>query len=202
MEELVGQVRDIRQSVDQSINGGRKQEMETLSHGDAETRVCSGEALIPVDDKTKELEVQVLWQPPFQCDQHCHCTCHKVHRGRSPQMLDNLLGVLFWTYSGLAITRQACDTSTYVRKSDYAVKISYLFPSWYVRKAISLTCKMMPLGGPLISLKTARIIDYCAPIFHLVRLGDIDAIKALYKQGLASSLDIAHKKLGTPLHAC
>jgi hypothetical protein len=61
MEELVGQVWDIRQSVDQSINGGRKQEMETLSHGDAETRVCSGEALIPVDDKTKELEVQVLW---------------------------------------------------------------------------------------------------------------------------------------------
>jgi hypothetical protein len=202
MKTLAGQVQDIRQSVGHSTNAGRNEETSLSKHDDAERLADSERALVLVGDKMEEVEVQVMWQPPFQCDSHCHCACHKVRRGRSPHMLDKLLGVIFWTYSGLATTRQACDASTCLRKGDFAMQISYFFPAWYIKKAIIFTCKTMPLGGPVISLKTVRVIAHCAPIFHMIHVGDVDGIKALFRQGLASSLDVGHKKWGTPLHVC
>ncbi|OBT98267.2 hypothetical protein VE01_03138 [Pseudogymnoascus verrucosus] len=55
-------------------------------------------------------------------------------------------------------------------------------------------------GGPQVSLRTSRIVDQSASIFHFTHIGDLDAIKSLYSQGLASSLDVSHKKWNTPLH--
>ncbi|OBT80236.1 hypothetical protein VF21_00712 [Pseudogymnoascus sp. 05NY08] len=92
-----------------------------------------------------------------------------------PPFLDRLLGVLFWTYTGLATIKQACDSSTCVRNETFAMQISYFFPAW--------------------------IVDQSASIFHFTHIGDLNSIKSLYSQGLASSLDVSHKKWNTPLHS-
>ena len=43
----------------------------------------------------RELEVQVVWRPSWACDSACHCLCHESTQGRSSQLLDIFLRILF-----------------------------------------------------------------------------------------------------------
>lgn len=198
MRGLVQDIEGIKQSVSHGIDPERatsiSQQGRSSQPLDIQDNVVHG------DIQAQEIEVQLLWQPPSCCSRNFYCDYHNVCYNRSPQFLDRLLGVLFWTYNGLAVIKQDCDSSTCVRNETFAIQISYFFPAWYVNKTFNFMCKFTPLGGPEVSLRTSRIVDQSASIFHFTHIEDLNAIKSLYSQGLASSLDVSHKKWNTPLH--
>lgn len=198
MRGLVQDIEGIKQSVGQGIDP--EQATSISQQGRSSQLLDIQDNVVLGDIQAQEIEAQLLWQPSSCCSRNCYCACHNVCYNRSPQFLDRLLGVLFWTYTGLAIIKQDCDSSTCVRNETFAIQISYFFPAWYVNKAFNFTCKFTPLGGPQVSLRTFRIVDQSASIFHFTHIGDLNAIKSPYSQRLASSLDVSHKKWNTPLH--
>jgi hypothetical protein len=127
MRGLVQDIEGIKQSVGQGIDPERATSLS--QQGRSSQPLDIQDNLIHRDIQAQEIEVQLLWQPP-SC-------CHNVCYNRSPQFLDRLLGVLFWTYTGLAIIKQDCDSSTCVRNETFAIQISYFFPAWYINKAFS-----------------------------------------------------------------
>jgi hypothetical protein len=151
-------------------------------------------------ERNGAVAVRVLWQPPTICQSSCCCCCHHIRHGQTPRFLQNVLGVLFWSYVGLAVLRPPCDLVTCRRSEQVSLHLCYYFPTRWLQSMISLTCEALPLGGPQVSMKTMRLVDNNAAIFHLTQLGDIDGIKNLFIRGLASPLDVGHSGGRTPLH--
>lgn len=73
------------------------------------------------------LEVHVVWRPSWACDSACHCLCHGSTHGRSPEFLDEFLGILFRGYCGLPILRKRCDVSSCRRRLGLRFGMSYYF---------------------------------------------------------------------------
>ena len=146
------------------------------------------------------LEVQVVWRPSWACDSACHCLCHESTHGRSPQLLDKFLGILFWGYCGLPIIRKRCDVASCRRRRGLRFGMSYYFPAWFVEKKLELTFRSMPLGTPQISIKMASIVSNGALIFKYTHNKDLAGIQSLFSQGLAAPSDAGHLDGCTALH--
>jgi hypothetical protein len=146
------------------------------------------------------LEVQVVWRPSWACDSSCHCLCHETTHGRSPELLDRFLGILFWGYCGLPIARKRCDVAACRRRRGLKFAMSYYFPAWFVEKKIELTLRSMPLAGPQISIKMASIVSNGALLFKYTHNKDLVGIKSLFSQGLAAPSDAGHLDGCTALH--
>jgi hypothetical protein len=151
-------------------------------------------------DENKGLEVQLVWRPKFTCDSECYCDCHQTKQARSPQVLDKLLGALFIGYTSLPLLRPSCNVSACHRQKSQGLKLTWYFPTWFVKRMIAFTYMHKPGNGLQVSLKVARIVDNGAPIFALTQLGDLNGIKALLTQQQASPLDAGHLDGWTPLH--
>jgi hypothetical protein len=59
-----------------------------------------------------------------------------------------------------------------------------------------------PLAGPVVSLKVQRTVPGNADIFTYAKLGDVDNIRRLFENGLASPHDVHSESGITPLHVC
>jgi hypothetical protein len=151
-------------------------------------------------DGRRGLEVQVVWRPRWACDTSCHCLCHEIAHGRSPELFDRFLGILFWGYSGLPIARKRCDVATCRRRRGLKFGMSYYFPAWCVEKKIELTFRSLPLGGPQISIKMASIVSNGALLFKYTHNRDIAGLQSLFSQGLATPSDAGHLDGCTALH--
>ena len=57
-----------------------------------------------------------------------------------------------------------------------------------------------PLAGPVVSLKMQRTIPGDSDIFTFARLGEVEKMKALFENGLASPHDVHYESGITPLH--
>ena len=146
------------------------------------------------------LEVQVVWRPSWACDSACPCLCHESTHGRSPQLLDKLLGILFWGYCGLPVIRKRCDIASCRRRRGLRFGMSYYFPAWFVEKKLELTFRSMPLGTPQISIKMASIVSNGALLFKYTHNKDLAGIQSLFSQGLAAPSDAGHLDGCTALH--
>lgn len=151
-------------------------------------------------DARRGVEVQVVWRPRWACDTSCHCICHEAAHGRSPELLDRFLGILFWGYSGLPIARKRCDVASCRRRRGLSFGMSYYFPAWFVEKKIELTFRSMPLGAPQISIKMASIVSNGALLFKYTHNKDLAGIQSLFSQGLAAPSDAGHLDGCTALH--
>ena len=74
-------------------------------------------------------------------------------------------------------------------QSTFRVYVHYLFPSWFLIKALTITLMSVFLNEISVSLAVRRIVPTGAQIFRLVRQNDIDGIKRLFSMGLASPND-------------
>jgi hypothetical protein len=114
-------------------------------------------------------------------------------------MLEKFLGALFIGYTSLPLLRPSCNVSGCHRQKSQGLKLTWYFPTWFVKRIIAFTYMHKPGNGLQVSLKVARIIDSGAPIFALTQLGDLNGIKTLLAQQLASPLDVGHLDGCTPL---
>lgn len=136
------------------------------------------------------------------CTPWCACRCHKQRHWQSPSSFGGLLGSLFVGYSGLPIVRLQCDEHSCKLRSQPMVYVSYFFPPWFLARAMSMVLASTPLAGPVVSLKMQRTIPGDSDIFTFARLGEVEKMKALFENGLASPHDVHYESGITPLHVC
>ena len=124
------------------------------------------------------------------CSPVCKCKCHNVHNYKSPQMLHEAFGTLFVGYSGYpAASFHRCTEPNCLSSSTFRSYVHYLFPSWFLAKALTLTLMTIYCGEVRVSLATRSLVSGGAEIFRFVMMDDVSGIKDLFSKRLASPDD-------------
>ena len=124
------------------------------------------------------------------CVMHCRCVCHDTRVFKSPSKLKDALGILFVGYSGYPLrTLQRCTELSCVSQSVFRVYVHYVFPAWFLFKALMIAFNDFACGTINAALIVRRIVPRSSEIFRLVQLGDVDGVKELFRSGLASPND-------------
>ena len=126
----------------------------------------------------------------YPCDSYCKCTCHLKQTFESPAVLHKAIGTLFLGYSGYPLRAfQRCTEASCVSQSTFQAHVQYLFPSWFLVKALTITVMSASIGVIKAALVVRRIVPGGAEIFRLTKLNDVESIKNLLRSGLASPND-------------
>lgn len=136
------------------------------------------------------------------CGSDCRCLCHKQQNIKTPQLLNHLVGNLFLGYAGAPAMQQQCSISTCLQREALSFQLTYYFPSWFTRQAISISMTRTSLGTPSMNLKVRRSVTETSNLFTLSRRGNVEGIRALFDQRLASPDDVIPWGGWSPLHVC
>ncbi|ETS82463.1 hypothetical protein PFICI_04339 [Pestalotiopsis fici W106-1] len=97
---------------------------------------------------------------PSNCADKCPCSCHRRRplesRFSLPPLLRNICGTLFGGYKGDPIVSSRCDRSQCLRQGHMRLRLTYLFPSWFLRRVLH-TFINWSQGSITVSLKTCDI---------------------------------------------
>lgn len=130
------------------------------------------------------------------CSLDCSCVCYRRNRLKSPDVLSTVLGSIVVGYKAPPLSLHACDTK-FCRSR--ATKITYAFPQWLLRRAISVSMAYSHPQGPEFCLRVMRVCPGDADIFTAVFRGTLNHVQRLLDDNDASVLyvDPAHN---TALH--
>ena len=127
----------------------------------------------------------------FLCINHCVCNVHALRQFTLPHPVCQLVGALFVGYCGYP--REAfrrCDNLNCNSRQTFNASIIYLFPSWFLKKAISVRLIANSYSEIQISLRVTRTIPQGAEIFLMVRKNDTSGLQQLFRQKSASPNDV------------
>lgn len=145
--EIREEVRDLRQLVDSRSRGGSFGGPSPYFPQPNVLPLHSGDSNRDADgllEGRRGLEVQVMWRPRWACDTSCHCLCHETVHGRSPELLDRFLGILFWgpgfqPQGNAAMSQLAVDDGA----GGLACHITSQLGSWRKRSSLrSAPCRL------------------------------------------------------------
>jgi hypothetical protein len=127
------------------------------------------------------------------CNIQCACSCHFRYRARNPPFVDALLGVLFIGYTGMPTLDSKCDFNFCRNSSVRAVRITYTFPSWFLRRTVDMVLGSNYFGEPEFNVRIRNRVEYMSEhsIFQLSRQGRVQEMKTLFEKGHASPNDIS-----------
>lgn len=123
------------------------------------------------------------------CSQWCSCRCHRIASISSPQRLCQWFGALSLGFSALP-WRPSCNERSCQPRSSCSMRLSYRFPPWVMNRIICALITSAPLIGPVMSLKTLRVIPHTEPVFLFAEKGNVSGIQTLFSKGLASIYDV------------
>ncbi|KAM7215308.1 ankyrin [Rhypophila decipiens] len=152
-----------------------------------------GEAEQP-PSKIESLRVVINQHAP--CQNWCPCQCHAKQRRTKtvPGIMESLLGTMFVGYSGLPVLNKPCDFRGCRHQQHASASIEYWFPWWLVSKNIKIQFKYLPNVGPQLQLATLRRVPDTALSVAYARQGNIDGLRFLFHDGLASPRDISDSR--------
>ena len=126
-----------------------------------------------------------------ECAANCRCDCHRTSLLRSPPFLDRVLGKLFIGYSGCpAGLVSACNEVSCHSGLASSAQVTYIFPSWFSNRLVSLTLETSRMGDPSLNLSVYRGIPTGSKIFQFTSSQDIEGLRSLFIHGLASPKDV------------
>ena len=131
------------------------------------------------------------------CSPNCRCICHVQSVFKTPQLLQQITGYLLLGYSGRHILQQQCIPSC-LRKTLKSMQMTYFFPRWFVSRAISIS--LTNTISPTFSIKSRRVVPEVNQLFSLSKFGDVDGIRCLFDNRLASPDDVHIRWGKTALH--
>lgn len=127
----------------------------------------------------------------ISCDPLCMCRCHHSINIQTPTWLKGLLGLLFFGYSGSPLLpRGSCDQKACRKQSSSILKVDYYFPSWLIHRMIVLRNQTTPRDGHMLTVRTPRVVDNLSEIFNACKYGNMDRVRCLFAEGLASPFDV------------
>src|SRR5438045_1178660 len=101
---------------------------------------------------------------------------------------------------GFLAGRAACNERHCNRQSIPSIKINYFFPSWMLDRVFQFTFMISYMGGPELLLKCPRTVSDDAPVIFGAVQGNLEQIKTLFDNRLASPYDVAISNGRTALH--
>ncbi len=131
------------------------------------------------------------------CSPNCRCSCHVQSVFKTPQLLQQITGYLLLGYSGSHILQQLCIPSC-LRRNPKSMQMTYFFPRWFVSRAISIS--LTNAISPTLSIKSRRVVPEVNQLFSLSKFGDVDGIRCLFDNRLASPDDVHIRWGKTALH--
>jgi len=143
--------------------------------------------------------IHLSLQQRMMCVPDCPCVCHRWQYVNSPRLLDRLIGSLVVGFSGVPLATRKCTVSKCRLKATYALRVCYKFPTWVLSTAVTFAIYSR-YGQPTAGLSLARIRPHTSTIFALAESGDVDGMKVLFDNGLASPFDISEQTGDQPLH--
>ena len=135
----------------------------------------------------------------WHCEDSCSCICHRRYAWKTPRLWSHLLGLLFIGYTGIPYISPGCNIHGCTQRSCPTTLITYLFPSWLLARILILVVRFSSIGGLEFNLRVPRVVSHSSVIFDLCEKGDIEGVKGLFRQGLASPLDSCYEFGTTPL---
>jgi hypothetical protein len=127
------------------------------------------------------------------CPRWCSCICHKPSRLNSPRLLNEVFGTMSVGYVGVPLFSSPCNEKRCKPRPSASARITYQFPSWIMARAVSMLVSSKT-AGPELQLRTLRIINPNSDIFRLAITGDVNGMKSMFKDGLASIYDIDNRR--------
>lgn len=126
------------------------------------------------------------------CQPGCSCSCHSPKRSATPVLVQRVLGQLFVEYAGIPLFSPKCDLRTCERSQIPHVSVEYWFPlgvfwSQIVRLSVGYQSNL----GPQMELKSLRRVPDTALCVNFALDGNIEGLKDLFRQGLASPRDVS-----------
>lgn len=133
-----------------------------------------------------------LKQYASSCQFDCRCTCHTSKRSTSPAIMDRVLGQLFIAYAGVPLLNDKCDASECEKSQIPYINLEYWFPlGVFWAQIVRLQVGYQSHLGPQISLSMLRRVPDSAECVNFALTGNINGLKDLFKQGLASPRDVS-----------
>ncbi|KAI0098059.1 ankyrin repeat-containing domain protein [Nemania sp. FL0031] len=125
------------------------------------------------------------------CRAGCPCSCHLERRFSTPHFLSSPLGRLAIRATGGPVGNTKCDDDTCGGSPIRQVNLEYWFPlsfwSTIVRVQVTYGLNM----GPTLNLETLRQVPDSAMSVNFAVAGNIEGLKHLFQQGLASPRDVS-----------
>ena len=135
----------------------------------------------------RAVKFSTYYQEPSTYD--CRCSCHRPHRFRSPQFLDQLLGSFFLGYVGLPMISVSCDTFECNHQPSPTLWIDYYFPGWFLDWRVHFLIRNRRGFGPEQSLRVTRVVAPTADPIKAAMQGDVERMRSLLRDGHASPYD-------------
>ena len=124
---------------------------------------------------------------PHSCSPFCSCVCHARVQMQTPSLLHYLVGSLFVGYTGFPGMTPNCNERSCSRQTKVTGQFSYYFPTWLLARVFM--GNITP--APELLLRVAKVIPNRSSVFHYAMLGNVDGIKRLFAERLASPFDVA-----------
>ncbi|KAE8149462.1 ankyrin repeat-containing domain protein [Aspergillus avenaceus] len=126
------------------------------------------------------------------CQSGCPCACHSHQKSTSPALLNRVLGRLFVGYAGLPFFSPKCDFQACKKSRASQVTLEYWFPLGFLSSSIvRLQVGYQPNIGTLLQLDTLRRVPDTAQCVSFALHGEIEGLKYLFENGLASPRDVS-----------
>ncbi|EPS39909.1 hypothetical protein H072_6396 [Dactylellina haptotyla CBS 200.50] len=147
-------------------------------------------------DEATDEAVSVLVSPRSPCRNYCPCSCHAKKKGKiaAPGFVENLVGKLFVGYTGLPFLSKKCDFRGCKDQQTPSATVEYWFPLWFVSKNMRIDLKYLPNLGPQLQLSTVRRVSDDSQSIAFAMKGNIDGLRYLFSQGLASPRDVSNSR--------
>ncbi|KAK6346704.1 hypothetical protein TWF696_006820 [Orbilia brochopaga] len=175
----------LSEDVRSKLQGEKQNENEILTY-----RATYG------NDPTANETVRVLLSNRTPCRSYCPCSCHAKRKAKvsGPSIMEGLLGKLFVGYTGLPFLNKKCDFRGCKDQQTPKATVEYWFPWWFVSRNLKVDIKYPPNLGPQLQLTTMRRVPDDAQSITFAMQGNIEGLKYLFNQGLASPRDVSDSR--------
>jgi hypothetical protein len=138
------------------------------------------------------------------CRSDCLCACHlRSKKSATSGFLDSMLGQLFVGYAGIPLLSPRCDSDSCEKAQTPHVSVEYWFPLGFCwSQIVRLQLGYQPNVGPCLQLSTLRRVPDSAQCVNYALEGNIEGLKQLFKNGLASPRDVSSTRGYSILRVC
>ena len=201
-KELIASVKAVEAGLLERLDNLQLVAQHILLHGnkyiEAIPQTGHVDELSPNDSETHTQSVVKAHSTQFT---PCSCSCHSPLAFQTPQWLSSTIGALHVKYSRTASqSSRACSRRSCHLGAEAVLKSQYYLPNCLLHRMMSLQFNWGPLTGHTVSLKTPRSISSKSTVFMLAQHGNIQGMKRLFEQRLASPFDISLEEGRSALH--
>ncbi|KAJ5937294.1 hypothetical protein N7454_004949 [Penicillium verhagenii] len=140
------------------------------------------------------VQIQVAQYGSARCRSWCPCLCHSRKKVSLPGMTELMLGKMFLGYAGLPLLNKKCDFPGCKRRQSPSLTMEYWFPWWFLARNVKMQLSYERNFGPQLQMTMLRRIPDSAQSIKFALQGNIEGLKYLFSQGLASPRDVSDSR--------